>query len=392
MKNAILFVDDEPYILSCYQRQLRHAFSVDIAESGAAALEMIASPTVYAVVVADMRMPNMDGIQFLGHVKQRSPHTVRMMLTGNADLDTAIQAVNEGAIFRFLTKPCQPETLIRALQAGVEQYRLLEAERELLERTLRGSVKVLTDALSLLNPAAFSRATRIRARVRRLAEKLQIPSPWQCELAAMLSQIGCVTLPPPVLERALTGRSLLPEEQRMYAAHPTVGADLLSNVPRLERVARMVEGQQRPYRNFARNLSEDERLEALGAQLLKLCLDYDGQLQQDVPVAVALERLRTRKGEYNPRMLAALRAMETGGPDVKAVREVSWTEIKVGMVATEPVRTSTGALVVPKDQEFTPEVLTRLRNFAQRGGLVEPLLVYERGPHLDIVDEDRVRA
>ena len=115
----------------------------------------------FAVIVADRSMPGMDGIQLLAKVKACSPNTVRMMLTGNADMQTAIDAVNEGHIFRFLTKPCPPESLTASLQAAIEQYRLITAERELLEKTLRGSVKVLCEVLSVVKPTAFGRASRI---------------------------------------------------------------------------------------------------------------------------------------------------------------------------------------------------------------------------------------
>ncbi|NIQ03497.1 MAG: response regulator, partial [Nitrospinaceae bacterium] len=94
----------------------------------------------FAVVVSDMRMPDMDGIQFLSRVREHYPQTVRMMLTGYADVKTAMNAVNEGNIFRFMTKPCPPEVFEKVLSAGIEQYRLITAERDLLERTLKGSV------------------------------------------------------------------------------------------------------------------------------------------------------------------------------------------------------------------------------------------------------------
>ena len=130
--SRLLFVDDEPNALAGYERQLRNTFDVATARGGAKGFELVEGHGPFAVVVADMRMPGMDGVQFLTHVKRISPSSVRMILTGMADQQTAIQAVNEGNIFRFLTKPCPPEALTRALQAGVDQYRLVNAECELL--------------------------------------------------------------------------------------------------------------------------------------------------------------------------------------------------------------------------------------------------------------------
>src|SRR6184192_4097590 len=102
----------------------------------------------YVVVVADMQMPGMNGVQFLTKAEAFSPDTVRIMLTRNADQKTAADAVNQGHVFRFLNKPCSPEQLAVTLTAGLKQYKLITAERELLESTLNGSVKLLTDILS----------------------------------------------------------------------------------------------------------------------------------------------------------------------------------------------------------------------------------------------------
>ena len=196
MSKKILFVDDEPGVLEGYRRLLHKEFSVETvlsAEEGLAAIAA-AGEDPYAVIVSDMRMPKMDGAQFLARVRIVSPDSVRIALTGYADIQTASQAVNEGALFRFLTKPCEKEVLAKALTAGLLQHGLVVAERELLEKTLRGSVKVLTEVLSLVNPAAFSRGVRIGRYVQHMVKEMQLNTPWQFEIAGMMSQLGCVTL------------------------------------------------------------------------------------------------------------------------------------------------------------------------------------------------------
>ncbi len=238
MSEKVLFVDDDPNVLAAYTRILRRQFTLETALGGEEGLEAIESQGPFAVVVADMRMPGMDGIQFLAHVKERAPDTVRIMLTGNADLQTAIDAVNEGNIFRFLVKPCPSETLSHALRAAIEQYHLVTAERELLEKTLTGSVRLLTELLSMVNPAAFSQASRLRRYVRHIAVQLRLPNAWQFEVAAMLSQIGAITLPRQLFEKVQNQQPLTGEERRMYASHPAIGARLLANIPRLESIAR----------------------------------------------------------------------------------------------------------------------------------------------------------
>jgi DNA-binding NtrC family response regulator len=141
-------VDDEPNVLAAFRRQLRTCFDIETAEGPELGLQTLRENGPFAVVLSDPRMPGMNGPQFLAAVKQLVPDTVRMMLTGQAGLNDAVAAANEGNIFRFLTKPCPQEVLFKALEAALEQYRQVMAERELLEKTLHGVNNVLTEILS----------------------------------------------------------------------------------------------------------------------------------------------------------------------------------------------------------------------------------------------------
>jgi len=123
MKDKILLVDDEPKVLAAIKRQLRKEFQFETALSGEEALKIIDEKGPFAVVVSDYHMPGMNGIDFLCRVKSVDPDTVRMMLTGSADMSTAIQAVNEGSIFQFHPKPCPAETLGKAIKSGIDKYR-----------------------------------------------------------------------------------------------------------------------------------------------------------------------------------------------------------------------------------------------------------------------------
>lgn len=122
MMHKVLLVDDDAMVLAGLKRQLRKQFCIEAALSGEEALNLIAENGPYAVIVSDFLMPGMNGIEFLCRVKQTSPDTVRMMLTGSADMSTAIQAVNEGSIFKFHPKPCPAETLAAAIQSGIDEY------------------------------------------------------------------------------------------------------------------------------------------------------------------------------------------------------------------------------------------------------------------------------
>jgi len=130
----ILLVDDEQSILDAFHRQLGKKYQIETAASGQAGLKKIADSGPYAVIISDMRMPVMDGITFLTQAHQMAPEGVRIMLTGYSEAQTAIESVNCGAISRFLIKPCSPENLEEAIDAGLEQYRVIAGERKLLKR------------------------------------------------------------------------------------------------------------------------------------------------------------------------------------------------------------------------------------------------------------------
>jgi response regulator RpfG family c-di-GMP phosphodiesterase len=313
MSEKILCVDDDINILRAFRRLLQKEYMFEIANSGQAGLATLANEGPFAVVVSDLKMPEMDGIQFLATVREKSPDSVRVMLTGQADLNTAIAAINEGNIFRFLTKPCSPEALGKILQAALEQYRLITAERTLLRQTLVGSVQVVTNTLSLVNPVAFSQGSRLKPLVRHIATQLSLPQIWRFELAAMLSQIGCMTLPPTLLQKVYAGRSLSSEEQELFSTHPQVAKDLLINIPRLELVAQMIAGQLRP--SPERIWADDqEAADAvyMGAHMLKVVIAFDRLTSQGMSPRAAVAGLRKRPDEYLPEIVDALPGIEQG--------------------------------------------------------------------------------
>lgn len=375
MTDTILFVDDDLNVLAGYERQLRKEFSLETTPDAEEALEKLDDGDPFAVIVADLRMPGMDGIQFLSEVRERSPDSVRMMLTGYADLQTAIDAVNEGSIFRFLTKPCSRQMLARSLRAGLEQHRLITAEHELLRDTLTGSVKVLSEILSLVNPAAFSRGHRIRHYVRDIAARLQLRDLWQFELAAMLSQIGCVTLPPDIIDKLYNQVRLSYNEERMFSSHPSVGRKLLANIPRLEPTAQMIEGQQRSLQSYkAKGCDLDDRI-VLGAQILKVVLDFDLLVIQGLSREAVLSELRWAQGDYDPRVLTAFENLQLGNVEGQ-VLEMELEDLAPGMFAAESLYAENGLQLAQKGQELTYPVIERLRNFDRVIGVKKPIQVW----------------
>ncbi|HZQ24362.1 MAG TPA: HD domain-containing phosphohydrolase [Terriglobales bacterium] len=380
MSEKILFVDDEPAVLDGYRRLLHRDFDLDTAVGGKNGLAAIASNAEggYAVVVSDIRMPEMDGVQFLSRVRTVSPDSVRMALTGYADIQAAMDAVNEGSIFRFLTKPCDKQVLANALTTGVLQHRLVIAEKELLEKTLSGSIKVLTDVLSLVNPAAFSRAVRTRRYVSHVIHKLKLEGGWQFEVAAMMSHLGCVTLDTTTIDAVYAGRKLSPEEEARFDAHPVVAGELLSKIPRLEPVARMIMQQNSVQASGVSGPVSRLDVVALGAQILKVTLAYDQLLNSGKSAHDAIAHLLSKPREFEAAIVNTLLDMESQ-PQHMEVRSCRIADLNSDMVLQEDVRTKSGVLVVAKGQQITYPLLVRLRNFWESRAIPGSILVHMPG-------------
>ncbi|HEU4628101.1 MAG TPA: response regulator, partial [Gemmatimonadaceae bacterium] len=294
----ILCVDDEPRVLQALGRTLRRHFDVVAADGPARALELLAHDGPFAVIVSDLHMPVMDGVALLAAAHTHVPDAVRVLLTGHADLEAAIDAVNDGHVFQFLRKPCPPDTLVRTLRAAVEQHRLVTAERELLEQTLRGSVRMLADVLALASPTVFGRAERVQRLAGELAGRLAPSDRWSVEIAATVWHLGCVTLPPVVAEKVGRGLPLDGDEAARVREVPAAAGRLVAHIPRLERVRELLHAVGDP-------AVRDEA--PLGAQLLRAALELDTLEARGLQPAAAFDELDVALAGCDPRVLAAIR-------------------------------------------------------------------------------------
>lgn len=136
LKPRILFVDDEPAMLDSLRRSLRREFAVDIAIDADQGLDFLRGRGPYCIVISDMRMPGMDGAEFLASVRAISPESVRVMLTGCDEVEVARRAVNDGRIFKFLSKPVPTDVLLASLRSCLAQYRDERAQRQAMSSTI----------------------------------------------------------------------------------------------------------------------------------------------------------------------------------------------------------------------------------------------------------------
>lgn len=388
----ILCVDDEPHVLDGLRRVVRGSYEITTAVGAAEGVAALAESKDFAVILSDLRMPGMDGITFLEHARTAAPDASRMLLTGNADLRSAMEAVNRGAIFRFLLKPCASDALLMALGAAVEQNRLVTAERVLLEQTLHGSVKALTDVLALINPAGFGRAARAKATAGAIAEALGSEDRWQIEVAAMLSQIGTVSLAPDTVEKLYSGSSLTHAESVAVRRLPAIASEVLASIPRLEGVREILEHQNFRFDGSGRPGGKPAGEEIpWGSRLLKVVLDFDVLESQGLTPKMAVDALRNREGHYDPALIDALADHCGFGEGHQKVVAIEIAQARSGMIFVEDVRTTTGLLLVARGQEVTERLAERLHNFLhlvdtkQKVHVVIPIPAAERAEIADAV-------
>jgi hypothetical protein len=234
-----------------------------------------------------------------------------------------------------------------------------------LERTLQGSIEVLTEVLSLVNPAAFGRAMRARRYIHHLVKAMGLENTWQYEIAALMSQLGCVTLPPETIDAVYARQELTPEERGQYEAHPSIAGDLLSRIPRLEPIGWMIKYQtQAP--PFEGDTEDRQKADMrTGAEILRLVLDFETLIRQGSSRTEAAHSLRRKYKGFSSLCFEALVELDPNGEESE-VRRYWVNELAPGMIIQQDIRTFSGVLVVSKGQEVTMPLILKLKNFAEK--------------------------
>lgn len=368
----ILCVDDESRILEGLVLNLEWDYRVETTTSGHSALEMLQRAQdegePYVVIISDMRMPIMDGATLLQKARVSFPDTTRLLLTGYSDIESAILAVNQGSIFRFLSKPCEEDVLLGAVADAVRQNQLINSERELLDETLKGAAKALTTTLSLTSPLVFSRSSMITGYVRHLLEKLELEDRWMYELASMFVFIGFVAVPNETAHKYITGQKLSGAEQEMLNNCPRIAAGMLKEIPRFGLISQMITHHTNPQR-----APSDPPSVELGARILQTCLFFDKLILNGMTPEQASVQLSVNLPDPKYQLPILLR-------DYKVTRTFNKHSAYVHelceyMRLEEDVMTNQGQLVLPKGGELSPVTIQRIRNFDKNIGIRQPILV-----------------
>ncbi|HJP19602.1 MAG: hypothetical protein CMD96_04905 [Gammaproteobacteria bacterium] len=373
----ILIVDDQKI-----NRDLLQDLVVDLghvpltAENGLTALALLKEQCP-DIILLDILMPEMDGFEVLNNLKDNSSlrHIPVIMISAVDEIKSVVRCIEKGAD-DYLTKPFNPTLLKARIGACLEKYRLIKTEREFLDKTLRGSVKVLTDILSILSPEAFGQASRERLLVGRIAKEMKVKKIWELELSAMFSPLGCITVPPAILDKLSHGLDLLPKEEEIFSEHPKIGHDLIVNLPHLEKVAKIIANQNKHF-DFDQEASTSCHSEVdvpFGVQILSVAKDFDAFVSSGLEPAEAYKRLRDKGKYYNQFILDALSSLVLEKPAQKT-RSLKIEELSVGMVFVENLTAASGQFICSKGTVIDVLLLNRIINFSSVMEIIEPVKV-----------------
>ncbi len=426
---TILCVDDEPSILSALRRLFRaRGYKVLLAQGGQAGLDLLEREPV-DLVISDMRMPEMDGAQFLEHVRNRWPDPVRLLLTGYADISSIIEAVNRGEIFRYIAKPWDDNDILlivhealarkaleleaRRLQALVAHQneelrslndhlealvqarcaRLLSANESLqvvndkLKVNFITSVKVFTALVELRGGQLAGHARRVADLARRLAVKCELDARLAQEvfIAALLHEVGKVGFADELLAMPVVNMDAAQLE--LYRSHPARARQLLMPLPDLSGSVDLIAAQLERFdgTGFPQRLAGDSI--PLGARILALASDYDNlqagvlaqrHLTPEDALAVIVQGSGKR---YDPTLVAVLLGLLKplvpvgAAPAVVMETQVMVHALQTGMVLSRDLVTPSGLFMLPMDQVLDAQVIRKIADFEKSAGLVLTLHV-----------------
>ena len=413
--DTVLIVDDEPSILSALRRLFRPSgYRILIAESGAAALELIAKEPV-ALVLSDMRMPTMDGVQLLEQVRLRSPDTIRVLLTGYADISSTIAAINRGEIHRYLSKPWDDQQLLLSVSDGLSRRRLeqenlrlqqlIHAQNEQLLQTnasleqrvasrtqeleqINGmlnntfaqleenfllSIKVFAGLMELRDGSFVGMSRNVAQLARRMAERLQLDPAAQQDIyvAGLLHEVGKIGLPDAVLRKPLS--RLVSEELMLYRRHPLNAETALMSLPRLHRVARIVRLHQERIdgKGFPDGISGREV--SVAAQIVGIASTFEalqrGRLSEDKHTAEqAAAVIRGGSGSrQESHVVQAFTDVLNEAPAEKAQGlAIGAKALEVGMVLARDLVSDQGSLLLASGFVFDARIIRQIQEFSAR--------------------------
>lgn len=365
MPSGILLVDDEELVLESYRRRLLDQFPVATACGADAALRKLDTEDAPAVVVSDLRMPGIDGLELLRRYRTKSPTTIRMVLTGYADVRTVIHAINDGEVMRVLTKPCQPEVLERALIDGLRLHRLQSEAHSIPECV----VAVLSGLLELASPESLRRGIELRSLVRQVANRMNLENQWEIEFAAHLAHLGHLALPAELIGRHNSGCTLSAEDLSKVKRSRLVSSRTLRRFAILAPVAQILEASG--HTGAAKCPLSGPLSDVV--EVFDAVEEYELGSKQGLRPHETLDRL-TKTGKYRPEVLQAL-TDTLQHLSILRPEEVDVSMLMTGMVVDQDVVLRNGLLLLRKGHEITSLIRESLLSFVTTGQLTGKISV-----------------
>lgn len=365
MNPPILLVDDDRALLNSLTRNFSLDFDLRTAESGSDAIELIEREGAFSVALVDMRMPGMDGISFIQKAREIAPDTVYMMLTGNQDLGTAMQAVNEGQVFRFLSKPCEISAVGAALRAGLRQYELVTAEKELLQKTFVGAIGLMTDVIDVSRPGVSAQSELVESLMVSLAGAADVPLRWEYRIAARVALLGLALMPEEDAARFLRTPPSEPESERILEAICGATVRLTERIPRLGPVAEIL----RIVPHATGELWKDSAAmfpAVAGATLIRAAIHWTAMMRCRMAVSTAVPDLYRAMPRLPTAVAEALAPQTELFNDIRPVY-LAVDELREGMTLYDDVTGEGGKVLLSRGRPLTQSIIEKLRLMLRSG-------------------------
>lgn len=359
MNNKILCVDDEEAILRGFKLNLRNSFELHFASDGREGLDVFKREGGFAVVLSDMRMPQMSGSEMLQEIKKIDSEVVTVLLTGHTDFESAMSAVNDGNVFRMLSKPCPPTILNKTLKDALEQYNLVVSKRLLLDQTLRGAVDALAQSLSISQPLFFGRAQRVRRLANEIAELTQLKDSWRVGIAAIFSQLPYLSIPQQFVDTVYHKKELNQELKALVLDLPKETQKILELIPGLEDIKKIL---QRIDIQPKFEVDDGSGIRTI-ASILRLCLDYDFYKEQGHLDSRIIETFRLRTDNYDPKVVEALAEFLLVESGSFSIVEISTQDLTEGMRLEEDLLLEESMLIASAGADVDRSLLKIIRNY-----------------------------
>lgn len=355
-KYDVLFVDDDPNILKAINRNLHGKYKVCVSSNIDEAVKLIGKHN-FPIVFSDMQMPQMNGADFLIIVKEKSPDSIRILLTGETDVSDAIKAINESDIYKILLKPCSHEKICSTIDTALKLYNAQKIEELLMDKSLKGFVHIMLDLLNVISPEIFKRSIDITKIVRSPRTNFTLLEPWSFEVSCLLMYLGSVHYKIYNFDK-IYGTENLEKVIRKSAS-------LLSKVPKFEPVHQILNELADYYSNkvIIQTLDSDSKT-------LKLLVDYhslvgDSKLQEKLKAMYSCEIIKTLPSLFGKQAKQ------------KKALEVSVGKLSPGMITTEDVKTTSGSIIISKGETVIDRHISTLKVFVEKGYLLDKIKIQE---------------